>query len=61
MGFEAGILSGIISIGGGTIILAVNLLSIDGTRLIVRGLDALDGTPMLDIKPYSPKIDCIKE
>jgi tRNA-Thr(GGU) m(6)t(6)A37 methyltransferase TsaA len=27
------------------------LLSVDGTRLKVRGLDAVDGTPVLDIKP----------
>ena len=28
------------------------LLGIDGTTLRVRGLDAIDGTPVLDIKPY---------
>jgi tRNA (adenine37-N6)-methyltransferase len=28
------------------------LLSVDGTRVRVRGLDAIDGTPVLDIKPY---------
>lgn len=28
------------------------LLRIDGRRLIVRGLDAIEGTPVLDIKPY---------
>jgi tRNA (adenine37-N6)-methyltransferase len=39
----------------------VDLLSIDGARLTVRGLDAFDGTPVLDIKPYSPEIDCVKE
>ena len=39
----------------------VDLLGIEGTRLIVRGLDAFDGTPVLDIKPYSPEIDCVKE
>jgi tRNA (Thr-GGU) A37 N-methylase len=27
------------------------LLSVDGLTLIVRGLDAIDGTPVLDIKP----------
>ena len=27
------------------------LLSVEGTRLKVRGLDAIDGTPVLDIKP----------
>ena len=28
------------------------LLSIEGTRLKVQGLDAIEGTPILDIKPY---------
>ncbi len=28
------------------------LLSVDGLRLTVRGLDAADGTPVLDVKPY---------
>jgi tRNA-Thr(GGU) m(6)t(6)A37 methyltransferase TsaA len=28
------------------------LLSADGRRLRVQGLDAIDGTPVLDIKPY---------
>ncbi len=30
----------------------VELLRRDGCRLHVRGLDMLDGTPILDIKPY---------
>jgi tRNA-Thr(GGU) m(6)t(6)A37 methyltransferase TsaA len=30
----------------------VQLLSVQGTTLRVRGLDAFDGTPVLDIKPY---------
>ena len=30
----------------------VELLSREGARLHVRGVDMLDGTPMLDIKPY---------
>jgi len=30
----------------------VELLSRDGPRLRVRGVDMLDGTPILDIKPY---------
>ena len=30
----------------------VQLLGRDGTRLRVRGLDMLDGTPIVDIKPY---------
>lgn len=28
------------------------LLDVDGLELTVRGLDAIDGTPVLDIKPY---------
>ena len=28
------------------------LLAVDDRRLHVRGLDAIDGTPVLDIKPY---------
>ncbi len=28
------------------------LVGVDGTSLTVRGLDAIDGTPVLDIKPY---------
>lgn len=28
------------------------LVSIDGLRLTVRGLDAIDATPVLDIKPF---------
>jgi tRNA-Thr(GGU) m(6)t(6)A37 methyltransferase TsaA len=27
-------------------------------RLCVRGLDCIDGTPLLDIKPYLPTTDC---
>jgi tRNA (adenine37-N6)-methyltransferase len=30
----------------------VQLLRREGARLLVRGLDMLDGTPLLDIKPY---------
>ena len=30
----------------------VELLSVDGLTLRVRGLDAIDGSPVLDIKPY---------
>src|SRR5215470_14164501 len=28
------------------------LVAVDGLRLTVAGLDAIDGTPVLDIKPY---------
>jgi tRNA-Thr(GGU) m(6)t(6)A37 methyltransferase TsaA len=34
----------------------VQLLHRDGARLHVRGLDMLDGTPILDIKPYLSSI-----
>ena len=30
----------------------VRLLRIEKTRLLVRGLDLFDGTPVLDLKPY---------
>jgi tRNA-Thr(GGU) m(6)t(6)A37 methyltransferase TsaA len=30
----------------------VELLRRDGTRMFVRGVDMLDGTPVLDVKPY---------
>jgi len=39
----------------------VDLIRREGKRLILRGLDALDGTPVLDIKPYSATIDCVRE
>lgn len=32
-----------------------------GTVLRVRGADLMDGTPILDIKPYIPYADCIPE
>ena len=35
----------------------VRLLGVDGTRLSVRGLDCLDDTPLLDIKPYFASTD----
>lgn len=35
----------------------VELVKIEGRRLHVRGVDCLDGTPVIDIKPYNPDID----
>lgn len=35
----------------------VELIKVRGHILIVRGLDAIDGTPVLDIKPYVPAFD----
>jgi tRNA-Thr(GGU) m(6)t(6)A37 methyltransferase TsaA len=39
----------------------VELISREGNVLTVRGLDALDGSPVLDIKPYLPRGDCIPD
>jgi tRNA-Thr(GGU) m(6)t(6)A37 methyltransferase TsaA len=38
----------------------VELLSRDGTQLHVRGVDMLDGTPILDIKPYLSSVPAEK-
>jgi len=40
---------------------AVELVAIDGHTLRVRGVDLLDGTPILDIKPYVPYADAFPE
>jgi tRNA-Thr(GGU) m(6)t(6)A37 methyltransferase TsaA len=38
----------------------VELLGRDGPRLEVRGVDMLDGTPILDIKPYLSSVPEVK-
>ena len=40
---------------------AARLLGVEGRRLILEGLDAREGTPVLDIKPYLPVSDAIQE
>jgi tRNA-Thr(GGU) m(6)t(6)A37 methyltransferase TsaA len=35
----------------------VRLLARDGNRLVIEGVDMLDGTPLLDIKPYVAEFD----
>lgn len=40
---------------------AVKLERIEGTVLTVSGIDLLDGTPILDIKPYIPYADSLPE
>ncbi len=35
----------------------VRLLSVSGSILKIQGLDILDGTPLLDIKPYVPMFE----
>jgi len=37
------------------------LLGVDGNRLSAVGLDCLDGTPLLDIKPYFASTDSVTE
>lgn len=39
----------------------VRLLKRQRNRLEVAGIDVLDGTPLLDIKPYIPRFDCYPE
>ena len=39
----------------------VRLVGIDGTKLTVVGLDCLDGTPLLDIKPYFASTDSVPD
>jgi len=36
----------------------VDLVKVEGLRMTVRGLDALDGTPVVDIKPFFRDLDC---
>lgn len=35
----------------------VELIEVEKCRLVVKGLDAYEGSPVLDIKPYIPRID----
>lgn len=37
------------------------LIGIDGNKLSVVGIDCLDGTPLLDIKPYFASTDSVPE
>jgi len=37
----------------------VRLTGVDGTTLSVVGLDCLDGTPLLDLKPYFASTDAV--
>jgi tRNA-Thr(GGU) m(6)t(6)A37 methyltransferase TsaA len=38
----------------------VRLLERRGNTLKIKGLDAIDGTPVIDIKPYMPGYDSVK-
>jgi tRNA-Thr(GGU) m(6)t(6)A37 methyltransferase TsaA len=39
----------------------VRLIGIEGAKLSVVGLDCLDGTPLLDIKPYFASTDAVPD
>jgi tRNA-Thr(GGU) m(6)t(6)A37 methyltransferase TsaA len=39
---------------------SVRLLSIENNQLKILGVDVLDATPVLDIKPYVPRFDCFE-
>ncbi|MFZ0451831.1 MAG: tRNA (N6-threonylcarbamoyladenosine(37)-N6)-methyltransferase TrmO [Desulfatiglandaceae bacterium] len=39
----------------------VDLQKRDGRLLTVNSMDAVDGSPLIDIKPYSAKVDCIPD
>jgi tRNA-Thr(GGU) m(6)t(6)A37 methyltransferase TsaA len=39
----------------------VRLKAVEGTRLSVVGLDCLDGTPLVDLKPYFASTDAVPE
>ena len=38
----------------------VSLVRREGNVLVVKGVDVLDGTPLLDIKPYIPRFDAVE-
>jgi tRNA-Thr(GGU) m(6)t(6)A37 methyltransferase TsaA len=39
----------------------VRLLKVEGNKLSVVGLDCLDGTPLLDLKPYFASTDAVPD
>jgi len=39
----------------------VRLSRVEGTKLSVAGLDCLDETPLLDIKPYFASTDAVAD
>jgi len=39
-------------------ITSVELVNVEGNIISVKGLDAIDNTPLIDIKPYYPMYDC---
>lgn len=43
------------------LVTAVRLSKVKGNVVTVKGLDAVDGTPVLDLKPYLPAFDSVAE
>ena len=39
----------------------VKILNIKGNVVNVQGLDVIDGTPILDLKPYTPQYDAVAD
>ena len=39
----------------------VRLVTVEGTKLSVVGLDCLDGTPLIDLKPYFASVDSVPD
>ncbi len=39
----------------------VELMRIQDCTLVVKGLDALEGSPVIDIKPYIPRADSVSD
>lgn len=37
------------------------IISVEGNVVTVKGIDILDGTPLLDIKPYIPQFDSVSD
>jgi len=42
-------------------ITAVSIAGLERGALVVRGLDAIDGTPVIDVKPYYPAYDRLQD
>jgi tRNA (Thr-GGU) A37 N-methylase len=37
------------------------LVRVEGTRLVIRNIDCVDGTPLIDLKPYFSSTDSVPE
>jgi len=37
----------------------VELVKVEDCKLVVNGLDAIEGSPIIDIKPYIPRADAV--